>query len=101
MALSPEQRQQYEDELVELTSVDGWENHLFVSQQVTAARRALGMDEWAAEALATYVIISNFDKTLYWSNTDGWGDRETADTFTRDEYLDLNLPTEGIWQVTE
>ena len=45
MILSPEQRQQYEDELGELTSVDGWDNHLFVSQQVTAARRALGMEE--------------------------------------------------------
>ena len=45
MILSPEQRQQYEDELVELTSVDGWDNQLFVSQQVTAARRALGMEE--------------------------------------------------------
>jgi hypothetical protein len=44
MGLSPEQRQQYEDELVELTSVDGWENHLFVSQQVTAARKALHME---------------------------------------------------------
>ncbi len=45
MGLSPEQRQQYEDELVELTSVDGWENHLFVSQQETEARRALHMEE--------------------------------------------------------
>jgi hypothetical protein len=45
---SPEQRKQYEDELAELTSIKGWEDHLFIDQQVQAARRALRkmMDEY-------------------------------------------------------
>jgi len=47
--------------------------------------------------VAAYVIVANSDKTLYWSNTDGWGDRETADTFTSNERLRLNLPLEGTW----
>ncbi len=42
--MSPEQRKQYEDELAGLTSIKGWEDHLFVCQQVQAARRALGID---------------------------------------------------------
>ena len=41
---SPIQRKLYEDELEELTSVDGWEDHLFVVQQVEAACRALGIE---------------------------------------------------------
>ena len=48
----------------------------------------------------TYVIVnvlSFSDETLYWSNTDGWGCRETADTFTSDERHRLNLPLEGVW----
>jgi|TARA_R110000824_G_scaffold273617_4_gene462127 hypothetical protein len=45
----------------------------------------------------TYVIVANSDEPLYWSNTDGWGDRETADTFTFDDTLRLNLPLEGTW----
>jgi hypothetical protein len=42
--LSPIQQKLYEDELAELTSVDGWKNHLFVAQQVKAARRRLGVE---------------------------------------------------------
>ncbi len=48
----------------------------------------------------TYVIACDVlvdGEQLYWSNTDGWGSRETADTFTSDERLRLNLPLEGTW----
>ena len=48
----------------------------------------------------TYVIACDVlvdGEQLYWSNTDGWGCRETADTFTSDERHRLNLPLEGAW----
>ena len=48
----------------------------------------------------TYVIACDVlvdGEPLYWSNTDGWGCRETADTFTSDERHRLNLPLEGVW----
>jgi hypothetical protein len=42
--LSPIQQKLYENELAELTSIDGWKNHLFVAQQVKAARRRLDVE---------------------------------------------------------
>jgi hypothetical protein len=50
----------------------------------------------------TYVIACDVlvdGEQLYWSNTDGWGCRETADTFTSDQRHRLNLPLEGAWHV--
>jgi|10_taG_2_1085330.scaffolds.fasta_scaffold08087_4 hypothetical protein len=52
----------------------------------------------------TYVIACDVlvdGEQLYWSNTDGWGSQETADTFTSDERLRLNLPLEGTWHEVE
>ena len=49
--------------------------------------------------IKTYVIsgvIDPFDgEPLFWSNEDGWGSLETADTFT--EKIG-SLPIEGKWE---
>lgn len=33
----------------------------------------------------------------WWSNSDGWGDRHSADIFPSDAPDTLNLPLEGEW----
>ncbi len=69
--------------------------------------RRIALVEEICEALATYVIVNVLSippggPTLYWSNTDGWGDGYVADTFTNDERLRLNLPVDGAWhEVTD
>ncbi len=44
-----------------------------------------------------YIIINEWDGELYWSNDDGWTDREYATVFSRNEKFVLNLPIEGMW----
>lgn len=34
---------------------------------------------------------------LWWNNSDGWGDRHSADIFPSDAPDTLNLPIEGEW----
>lgn len=44
-----------------------------------------------------FVIQNQNDETLLWSNTDGWVDDDTFDTFTIEESEELFLPVEGQW----
>lgn len=50
-----------------------------------------------------YVIYSQFEsesegESMYWSNVDGWGDRESATIFSFEEKEIFNLPISGEWQ---
>lgn len=48
----------------------------------------------------TFVIQSQSDNNLYWSNEDGWiefGILENATIFTEDEMDNLPLPMDGQW----
>lgn len=38
------------------------------------------------------------NRSLYWSNVDGWVDIRSADEFTPTQRLNLNLPIGGIWE---
>ena len=44
-----------------------------------------------------YIIINEWDGELYWSNDDGWTDREWATAFSQNEKFVLNLPMCGMW----
>ena len=44
-----------------------------------------------------YIIINEWDGELYWSNDDGWVDRESATVFSQNEKFVLNLPMYGMW----
>lgn len=48
-----------------------------------------------------WYVIKHMIRNLYWSNTDGWVDRETATIFTEEERLSSYLPMEGIWVIYE
>lgn len=43
------------------------------------------------------VIQNTKDRDLFWSNDDGWTDRESADVFKEIETGTLNLPMDGEW----
>lgn len=54
----------------------------------------------------TYKIVSTNEKDddgtfLYWSNENGWVDKESADNFTIEEQKTLNLPTFSKWELQE
>jgi hypothetical protein len=38
------------------------------------------------------------DKILYWNNTQGWVDRDSATQFSQEERETLNLPMGGMWE---
>ena len=44
----------------------------------------------------TYAIKNTENKNLYWSNTDGWVNKD-FDLFTLEESKELNLPINGTW----
>jgi hypothetical protein len=44
-----------------------------------------------------YIITNEFDGELFWSNDDGWVDRENATLFSKNEKFVLNLPMQGMW----
>lgn len=44
-----------------------------------------------------YAIRNVNDAVLAWSNTYGWIDNDTYDTFTEDEKTSLQLPIDGEW----
>lgn len=44
-------------------------------------------------------VIKDKDSDLYWNNSLGWCDKESATTFTHDEHNQFNLPIGGEWEV--
>jgi len=44
-----------------------------------------------------YIIQCTKDKTLFWSNEDGWVDWASATKFTARDIKVLNLPIDGVW----
>ncbi len=46
----------------------------------------------------SYIITNRNDKTLVWSNTEGWTDGDNYETFSDSERETLNLPIEGQWE---
>lgn len=45
-----------------------------------------------------YLIVSVSNPSEYWSNVDGWVDRESADVFIEAERASLTLPIGGQWE---
>lgn len=44
-----------------------------------------------------WMIQADFNSSFYWSNSWGWVDENTADSFTPDERKSLSLPLAGRW----
>lgn len=44
-----------------------------------------------------YVIVNRKDANLFWNNTIGWADLDSADRFTIKEQKTLHLPMDGYW----
>ena len=44
-----------------------------------------------------FFIINKKNKNLFWNNENGWGSFDTADSFSLEEKVRLNLPQEGVW----
>lgn len=47
----------------------------------------------------TIAYDSDDDAAVFWSNEDGWVDRDSADTFTDPDHRILNLPDGGRWEL--
>lgn len=44
-----------------------------------------------------YVIRNTDDDQLFWSNSHGWVDTASEDTFSQEERDTLSLPIGGVW----
>jgi hypothetical protein len=57
------------------------------------------MDQFIGRAkmVKAYMIQNNIDTDLYWSNENGYVDKQFATMFSPEEKEKYNLPVEGHW----
>lgn len=73
----------------------------FVDKMSTAELLSIpGMYEILCEELNNDVLTALEDEREhdYWSNAQGWVDRDSCDVFTSEERDRLDLPMEGEWE---